>query len=110
MASLLATFVLDDDAMLGIQQRGEAPALFLATLFLLSNTLASIKERLAAHSIALHAEGSEGWSKEVELDKGDLQHAVSLAEASSQAMWGCAHYSLQEPLQIIQVRHFKHVC
>lgn len=33
----------------------------------------------------------------------DVKTAVSLAEACAQAMWGSAHYSLEEPLHITQV-------
>eukprot|EP00882_Tetradesmus_deserticola_P021815 GHRQ01023617.1.p1 GENE.GHRQ01023617.1~~GHRQ01023617.1.p1 ORF type:complete len:231 (+),score=86.12 GHRQ01023617.1:581-1273(+) len=57
------------------------------------------------------ATDSSSGASQLQLDEGedtpeplDVQAAVSLAEACAQAMWGSAHYSLDEPeLHITQV-------
>lgn len=46
MASLLATMVLDDDAMELIRERGEAPILFEACIVLLTSTLDKLHAEL----------------------------------------------------------------
>ncbi|GFH14010.1 uncharacterized protein HaLaN_09983 [Haematococcus lacustris] len=69
MASLLATMVLDDEAMELIREREE------------------VYEELDRRTGAYYKEGEE---PEYELYMG-----VRLAEASSQAMWGSAHYCVQ---------------
>lgn len=47
MASLLATLVLDDDAMALIKERNEAPIMFEACLVLLSSVMAQLKREVA---------------------------------------------------------------
>jgi hypothetical protein len=46
-ASLLATLVLDDDAMEVIKERGEAPTMFEACIVLLQSTLHKLKREVA---------------------------------------------------------------
>lgn len=46
MASLLATLVLDDDAMELIRERGEAPILFESCIVLLTSTLDKLHAEL----------------------------------------------------------------
>lgn len=46
MASLLATLVLDDDAMALIKERNEAPIMFEACLVLLSSVMSQLKREV----------------------------------------------------------------
>ncbi len=46
-ASLLATLVLDDDAMELIRDRGEAPLMFEACIVLLQSTMGKLKREVA---------------------------------------------------------------
>lgn len=52
MASLLATLVLDKDAMAALQARGEGPPMFRTTLRQLARTLARLKAAKAAAAAA----------------------------------------------------------
>ncbi|GFH26691.1 uncharacterized protein HaLaN_24880, partial [Haematococcus lacustris] len=97
MASLLATMVLDDEAMELIREREEAPILFEACIVLLTSTLDKVYEELDRRTGAYYKEGEE---PEYELYMG-----VRLAEASSQAMWGSAHYCVQMTPVRVKMEH-----
>eukprot|EP00798_Chlamydomonas_sp_ICE-L_P023775 gene23775-9334_t len=94
MASLLATLVLDDEAMAVIRERGEAPVLFETCLLLLSSTLDKLRDELERQL-------GNYYETDDEPPLYDLALGVRLAEASSQAMWGSAHTCVtMKPIQI----------
>mmetsp|Transcript_26929 Transcript_26929/g.69418 ORF Transcript_26929/g.69418 Transcript_26929/m.69418 type:complete len:871 (-) Transcript_26929:1245-3857(-) len=93
MASLLATLVLDDETMELIRDSGEAPTLFESCLRLLVSVFGKLHDELDRRT--------NGYYKEGDTAVYDLYLGVRLAEASSQAMWGSAHYCVQtSPVQI----------
>ncbi|GIL66635.1 hypothetical protein Vafri_20126 [Volvox africanus] len=94
-ASLLATMVLDDDAMELIRDRGEAPLMFEACIVLLHSTLGKLKREVARFYGQLTPEEMEATPT------FDVELGVRLAEAASQAMWGSAHYCvMMDPIQV----------
>lgn len=96
-----------NQGMLPPSAAGEAPLMFRACISLLSRCMDTIKETVA------RAAGYRGWQAESPGAEGDaaittdsgmsLDQAVRMAEAASQAMWGSAHYCLQQPLEVTQV-------
>ncbi|KXZ56071.1 hypothetical protein GPECTOR_2g953 [Gonium pectorale] len=94
-ASLLATLVLDDDAMELIRDRGEAPLMFEACIVLLHSTLTKLKREVARFYGQLSEEEAAASPQ------FDVELGVRLAEAASQAMWGSAHYCvMMDPIQV----------
>eukprot|EP00892_Ulva_mutabilis_P009686 jgi/Ulvmu1/708/UM010_0080.1 len=73
MASALATLVLDEDVMLAVKDRGEAPMLFVHSIEILKSALVRLDPAAATPP-----------------DDPDL--TVRMAEAMAQAMWGAAYY------------------
>jgi hypothetical protein len=65
----------------------QAPVLFEACLVLLTSTLDALHAELGRRQGGHYAHG--------EPPAYDLYLGVRLAEASSQAMWGSAHYCIQ---------------
>ncbi|KAJ9524025.1 hypothetical protein QJQ45_022487, partial [Haematococcus lacustris] len=74
-----------------------APILFEACIVLLTSTLDKVYEELDRRTGAYYKEGEE---PEYELYMG-----VRLAEASSQAMWGSAHYCVQMTPVRVKMEH-----
>lgn len=75
--------------------------LFFACINLLSKCMNTIKGVVAA--AAGHVWHSESAEPAVDPAEANVVQAVRMAEATSQAMWGSAHYCMQEPLEITQV-------
>lgn len=73
MASALATLVLDEDVMILLKDRGEAPTLFVHSIEILKSALGKL---------ALDAKEPPD----------DPELTVKMAEAMAQAMWGAAYY------------------
>ena len=73
MASALATLVLDEDVMVLLKDRGEAPMLFVHSIEILKSALGKL---------ALDAKQPPD----------DPELTVKMAEAMAQAMWGAAYY------------------
>ena len=78
MASTLATLVLDDDVMLQIKQRGEAPIMFEHCIEILKQALHKLNNSPDPGMDAKLAE--------------EIDMTVKMAEACAQAMWGAAYY------------------
>eukprot|EP00198_Chlamydomonas_reinhardtii_P003541 XP_001692877.1 flagellar associated protein [Chlamydomonas reinhardtii] len=94
-ASLLATLVLDDDAMELIRDRGEAPLMFEACIVLLQSTLGKLKREVQRFYGQLTPEEAASTPP------FDVELGVRLGEAASQAMWGSAHYCvMMDPIQV----------
>jgi hypothetical protein len=73
MASLLATLVLDQDAMAALQARGEGPPMFRTTLRQLSRTLARLKASQAAAAAAGRAAEEGDGTRPASGVRGGLQ-------------------------------------
>ncbi|MEW5306191.1 MAG: hypothetical protein WDW36_008675 [Sanguina aurantia] len=97
-ASLLATLVLDDDAMDLVRGRAEAPLMFQACILLLGSVLGRMLAEVARQTAA--SAGTADPCQPAE-QLYDLDLGVRLAEAASQAMWGSAHFCvLMDPVQV----------
>lgn len=91
-----------NDAAPALARRLSTDAQQVAALLAEASTASKLSSSGTAKS---HISQQQSYM-EIEVDGPeplDLQTAVSLAEACAQAMWGSAHYSLEEPLHITQV-------
>lgn len=73
MASALAMMVLDEEVMMRVKQRGEAPLMFEHCIEILKTSLDKLNPQSGTH-----------------LEDPPL--TVRIAEACAQAMWGAAYY------------------
>lgn len=96
MASILATFVLDDEAMALVNKRKECHIIFQACIVLLESTLNVLKPEMEV------SHRSEEQKKEF-MAKQDLN--VRLAEGCAQALWGAAYFCVLEDTSQINHSH-----
>ena len=105
MACVLATLVLDHNAMQLICDRGDAPLLFDSCISLLSHTLDKIRAYAHGGKSARDKRGkgqqAQKRDQPSEHANFDLTHAVNLSLACAQALWGSAYNcTLMRPMQI----------